>query len=135
MLQERTSPRRKDLKLFDEVAGGVNISKFMYVSTKPGERKSGRAAKMNTKPIPLDIAVLAEKQEDLAPYFTRDLLEEISGVDLERLRLYARCFIDDRKIRDKEDPLLLKKKITDLLKNSGDIFTKEELMEMLNSKA
>ena len=140
--KEATSPYNKRLKIFDEVSGGINISKFHYIRSEDTNRMSGRQVKINARPIPIEVAEKAETIKDLAPYFVDkkgkeavdrlENLKDISKIDLQRLRLFAEYVKKDRDLRIPGDEEVVSKIAVELTKLDAE-HSFEAAKEVMNS--
>ena len=116
---------------FQESAEGLNVMRYFYhpADKLSGKKAGSRLMKMNRAPVPLSVASAAQTKEELKDYFEQAELELVDSVLIERIRLYAKCFFEDRKIRDKISPELAKQKALEYAALAG--LTPDQLRNLL----
>lgn len=116
---------------FQESVEGLNIMRYFYhrADKLSGKKAGSRLMRMNKLPIPLSVAAGAQTKEEIKHFFDPAELEIIDSVLMERIRLWGKCFLEDRKIRDKISPETAKQRILEIAEVAG--LTHEQLRNLL----
>lgn len=116
---------------FQESAEGLSISRYFYhkADRLSGKKAGSRLMRMNKAPIPLSLAAGAQAKEEIKDYFDPAELDLIDSVLMERIRLWGKCFLEDRKIRDKISPETAKQRILEIAATAG--LTPDQLKKLI----